>query len=211
MRESFALLFLIFATNATLAGPSVEGNQTKVGPWSVAKDSKTAKFESCTMSRNAGEFTVTFVRDQHGLSMLLDSPKWNLDRGKSYPVRLLAGSRSVEAKAFAERKSVTIALEDSGLKSNLRRVNALQVRGEGATLGVPLDDSAEAFDRLETCFGNRVATESNPFVAPVVQTNPFAAKRNPFVSQTRKHKKLAHRPVQNYSLPFPIFSAAHTQ
>jgi hypothetical protein len=211
MRTSFALLFLVFVSNAALAAPRVEGNQTKVGPWSVVKNSETAKLESCTMSRNAGEFAIIFVRDQHGLSMLLESPKWKLDGGKSYPVRLLAGSRSVEAQAFAERKSVTIALEDSGLKSNLRRVNAMEVRGEGATLHVPLDESAAAFDHLETCFGNRVATESNPFVAPVAQTNPFAAKRNPFVAQTRKHKKLARRTVPNFSSPFPIFSTAHTQ
>ena len=44
----------------------------------------------------------------------------------------------------------------------------LQVRGEGATLRVPLDGSAAAFGRLETCFdkNNREDVESNPFVAP---------------------------------------------
>ena len=39
-------------------------------------------------------------------------PKWKLERGKGYTIRLMAGSRSVEAKALAESKAVTIALAD---------------------------------------------------------------------------------------------------
>ncbi len=209
MRTSFALFFLIFVANAAPAAPKTEDTQAvRVGPWSIAKDSKTAKFESCTMSRSTGELGISFVRGQHGLSMLLNSSKWKLNPGKSYPVRLVAGSRSVDAQALAERRSVTIALEDSGLKSNLRRVNALQVRGEGATLRVPLDESAAAFDRLETCFGKREAVETNPFISP---TNPFVKQRNQLVAQARKPKHLSRRTMSNFSFPLPIFSAAHTQ
>ena len=42
------------------------------------------------------------------------------------------------------------------------------MRGEGATLRVPLDKSAIAFDRLELCFerNSRESPETNPFVAP---------------------------------------------
>jgi hypothetical protein len=39
------------------------------------------------------------------------------------------------------------------------------VRGEGATLRVPLDGSAKAFERLETCFNKNDTSETNPFVA----------------------------------------------
>ncbi|MGB7781920.1 MAG: hypothetical protein WCF86_10455 [Pseudolabrys sp.] len=118
------------------------------------------------MSRSAGELGVTFLRAQDGLLVLLDSPKWKLNRGKTYPVRLVAGSRSVEAQAQAEAKSVTIALEDAQLNSKLRIASVLEVRGDGATLRVPLDGSAAAFERLETCFGKRETAETNPFVAP---------------------------------------------
>ena len=45
------------------------------------------------------------MRAQDGLLLLLDSPKWKLDRGKAYTVRLVAGSQSVEAKALAEKNS----------------------------------------------------------------------------------------------------------
>jgi hypothetical protein len=44
----------------------------------------------------------------------------------------------------------------------------LDVRAEGATLHVPLDKSALALDRLESCFekNGREGIEANPFVAP---------------------------------------------
>lgn len=167
MRASFALLSMIVLTSVALAEPKPQDNQTvTVGPWSIATNYKTDKFENCKISRSAGELGVTFLRAQDGLLVLLDSPKWKLNCGKTYPVRLVAGSRSVEAQAQAEAKSVTIALEDAQLNSKLRIASVLEVRGDGATLRVPLDGSAAAFERLETCFGKRETAETNPFVAP---------------------------------------------
>jgi hypothetical protein len=71
-----------------------------VGRWTIATSSKADKFDNCTMSRSTSELDVTFVRAQDGLRLLLESPKWKLERGKAYTVILVAGSRSVEAKAF---------------------------------------------------------------------------------------------------------------
>jgi hypothetical protein len=120
------------------------------------------------MSRSTDELDITFVRAQDGLLLLLDSQKWKLERGKAYAVRLVAGSRSVEAKALAENKAVTIALVDRSLDERLRSADALEVRGEGATLRVPLDGSTAALGRLEACFdkNNRAGVETNPFVSP---------------------------------------------
>jgi hypothetical protein len=118
------------------------------------------------MSRSERELGITFVRTQDGLQVILDSPKWKLDRGKAYSVRLFAGSRSVDAKAWAEKKSVTIALAGTRLNSKLRSVNSFEVRGEGATLRVPMNGSSTAFEQLEACFNRREASETNPFVAP---------------------------------------------
>jgi hypothetical protein len=132
------------------------------------------------MSRSEGELGITFVRTQDGLLVILDSPKWKLDRGKAYSVRLLAGSRSVDAKALAETQSVTIALADARLNSKLRSASILEVHGEGATLRVPLDGSSPAFERLETCFNRREASEANPFVGRK------ASETNPFVAPSRK-------------------------
>ena len=97
-----------------------------------------------------------------------NSTKWKLERGKAYSVRLAAGPHSVEAKALAESKGVTIAFADRSFNAHLRTANNLEVRGEGATIRVPLDRSTPALDRLESCFdkNGREGPETNPFVAP---------------------------------------------
>ena len=165
MRTSSPLLFVIFLTTSAVAQPQSKDSQTvTVGPWAIATNYERDKFESCTMSRSAGPLGITFMRAQDGLLVLLDSPKWKLNRGKAYPVRLVAGSRSVDAQALAETKSVTIAL-DSRLNSKLRVASSFEVRGEGTTLRVPLDGSSKAFERLETCFTKHDTSETNPFVA----------------------------------------------
>jgi hypothetical protein len=99
--------------------------------------------------------------------LLLDSQKWKLERGKVYSVRLAAGSQSVEAKALAETKGVTVTLADRPYE-RLRISNLLEVRGEGATIRVPLDKSGAALARLDLCFEKNglAGPETNPFVAP---------------------------------------------
>jgi hypothetical protein len=120
------------------------------------------------MNRSASELDVTFVRSQDGLLLLLGSQKWKLETGKAYTVRLVAGARAVDAKALAGPKTVTIALTDRALNERMRTADVLNVKGEGATLQVPLDGSTAALARLEACFDkNRQAgAETNPFVAP---------------------------------------------
>jgi hypothetical protein len=137
-------------------------------PLEHCNDYKGDKFDYCTMTRSASGLGVTFVRNQDGLLLLLDSSKWKLERGKAYTVRLAVGSHSVDAKALAETKGVTIAFADSSFNERLRTASMLDVRAEGATLHVPLDKSALALDRLESCFekNGREGIEANPFVAP---------------------------------------------
>jgi hypothetical protein len=119
------------------------------------------------MSRSTSDLNITFVRAHDGLLLLLDSPKWRLERGKAYDATLRAGSRSLQAKALAETKSVTIALADRPLNERVSTANILEVKGDGATLTVPLSGSTAALGRLEECFEkNSVGVESNPFVAP---------------------------------------------
>jgi hypothetical protein len=108
---------------------------------------------------------VTFLRTRDSLVLFLRSQKWNLEHGKAYTVRLMAGSRSVEAKALAESKAVTIALADHSLNGMLSTSAVLEVRGEGATLRVPLEGSTAALARLDACF-SRAGIDANPFVSP---------------------------------------------
>ena len=150
---------------ATSAFAAAQDQTVSVGPWTIATSSKADKFDSCTMSRSSDDLNITFVRTHDGLLLLLDSPKWKLERGKAYDVTLMAGAHSVQAKALAETKSVTIAL-DRPLNERVRSANMLKVKGDGATLTVPLNESTAAIGRLEECFEkNSVGVESNPFVA----------------------------------------------
>jgi hypothetical protein len=165
MRLALAFASLLITTGFAMTQP--QDNQTvKVGPWTIATTYKADKFDDCTMSSSAEDLGISFVRNQDGLS--LDSSKWKLERGKAYSVRLVASSQSIEAKALAETKSVTIALADRPFTGKLRTANVLEVRGEGTTIHVPLGGSAAALERLEACFdkNERESTETNPFVAP---------------------------------------------
>ena len=167
MRTSFAVSLAIVLTTAPLAAAQSDPT-VKVGPWTIATVYKADKFDSCTMGRAADGMEIGFARTRDGLSLMLDSPKWKLERGKAYSVRLVAGGQSIDAKALADAKSVTIPLEEGTLGGRLRMSSLLQVQGEGATLRVPLDGSTAALNRLDACFqkNSRESTETNPFVAP---------------------------------------------
>ena len=166
MRTSTALSFIIFL--ATSAVAQAEDEVITVGLWTIAASSKADKFDSCTMSRSTDDLNASFVRTDDGMALLLNSSKWRLERGKAYEVTLVAGQRSVDARALAETREVTIPLADRPLNEAMRTANVLEVRGEGTTLRVPLDGSIAALARLEACFANnsRESSDTNPFVAP---------------------------------------------
>jgi hypothetical protein len=164
MRSPIATSIAVFLATSAIA--DAQDQSVAVGPWTIATTFKADKFDTCTMNRSTSDLNITFVRARDGLLLLLDSPKWKLERGKAYDVTLMSGSRSVRAKALAETKSVTIALADRPLNERVRTANILKVRGDGATLTVPLNGSTAALGRLEECFEkNSVGVESNPFVA----------------------------------------------
>jgi hypothetical protein len=90
-----------------------------VGQWTIGTSFKADKFDSCSMSRSAEGVDITFLRTSDGLLLSLQSPKWKLERGKTYAIRLMAGSRSVEAKALAESKA---GHDPAGRPSHKRKV-----------------------------------------------------------------------------------------
>ena len=155
-------------------GPHPEEQTVTVGPWTISTSHKADDFDGCAMSRSTEGMDVTFLRTRDSLLLFLQSQKWTLERGKAYTVRLVAGSRSVEAKALAESKAVTIALADRPLNESLSTANVLEVRGEGATLRLPLDGSTAALARLDACLdrNNRAGVATNyPFVNPLSPSN----------------------------------------
>jgi len=168
MRAILAFACLSIVGTPAFAQQPLDTQTVAVGPWTIATTYKGDKFENCTMTRTTDGLGVVFVRNQDGLLLSLNSPKWKLERGKAYSVRLAVGPRSLEAKALAESKAVTIALGDAAFNERLRSANTLEVQGEGTTLRVPLDGSAAGLDRLDLCFDKnlRQSPDSNPFVAP---------------------------------------------
>jgi hypothetical protein len=164
----------LFASSlVALFGSSALGQQGPkeavfVGPWSITTTYKADRFENCTMSRTGGEVNSSFLLTKDEMLLELDSPKWRLERGKTYPVKLVIGSRSYDAKALAESKTATIQLGDRTLTEALKIGASLDVHGEGATIRIPLDGSAAGFNRLNMCFNKNSHTdaETNPFVAP---------------------------------------------
>jgi hypothetical protein len=156
------------------SGAHPEEQTFTVGPWTISASHRADDFEGCAMSRSTQAMDVTFLRTRNNLQLFLRSQKWNLERGKAYVVRLMAGSRSVEAKALAESKAVTIALTDRSLNKSLSTADVLEVRGEGATLRVPLDGSTAALARLNACLdrNNRAGVDTNPFVSPTNRPKP---------------------------------------
>ena len=138
-----------------------------IGPWRVEVVLKGRKFDSCSMSCKSGDIKTTVLRASDGLALVLNSPKWKLERGKQYPVELVAGSRRWPTRASAERDSAIIALTDVPLNEMLRTADVLEIRAEGSTISVSLDRSAAALDRIEACYEkNSRSPETNPFVAP---------------------------------------------
>jgi hypothetical protein len=137
------------------SGAHPEEQPVTAGPWTISISYKADDFDGCAMSRSTEGMDVTFLRTRDSLLLFLQSPKWNLERGKAYTVRLMAGSRSVEAKALAESKAVTIALADRSFNERLGTVDVLEVRGEGATLRVPLEGSTAALARLDACLDRK--------------------------------------------------------
>ena len=134
MRTTVSFACLVLLMSPALGQQSPERQTVIVGPWNIATTYKAEKFESCTMSRSASGLGISFVRNQDGLLLNLDSTKWKLERGNAYTVRLAAGAQSVDAKALAETKGVTIAFADRSFNDNLRKSNVLEVTGEGATI-----------------------------------------------------------------------------
>ncbi|WCS23759.1 hypothetical protein LOK46_21715 [Methylobacterium sp. NMS14P] len=165
MRLAFAALILsVMSVSAVAQTP--EGT-VAIGPWKVEAVSKGQKFERCTMTRTTDDgVEVEFARDAAGLDLTMSSPKWKLGRGKSYPVELAAGSSVLQATVAASGNAVSLPVKDERFLKSLKLADALDVKGEGATIRVALDKSAAGLDRLEACYAkNGSATETNPFVA----------------------------------------------
>jgi hypothetical protein len=150
--------------------PTTESHRAiAIGPWQIeASFTKQRKFDRCAMSRTIEEGIETrLTRDKGGLSLTMSSPRWQLPRGKKYPVEFAAGPVSWDSKVSATNESINISLTDKDFNEALKSAEMLEVRAAGKTMKVPLDKSAAALTRLESCYEtNSKAVETNPFISP---------------------------------------------
>ena len=76
------------------------------------------------MSRSTDELGISVVWTKEGQLLFVNSPKWKLDRGKAYGVRLVAGSRSVEAEALPANARQIMYAARPHIQQALMRVGA---------------------------------------------------------------------------------------
>ena len=116
------------------------------------------------MSRTTKDgIEARFTREEAGLSLVMTSPRWELEKGTTYPVEFAAGSTSWKADVTATIDAVRVALTDQLFNDALKKANSLEVRAAGKTITVSLNRSAAAFARLERCYQtNNKAGETNP-------------------------------------------------
>lgn len=173
LRRQRAMLFIAFAP-LVMIGPALSqetslAKAVAIGPWQIeASFTEERKFDRCVMSRTTEDGVETrFTRNEGGLSLSMSSPRWQLGKGESYAVEFAADSHIWSSTVSATKDSVRVALTDRSFNEALRSADILEVRGAGSTIKVPLDKSAAALSRLESCYEtNSKAVETNPFVAP---------------------------------------------
>ncbi len=171
IRKATWLVSFVLASLTLPALAVEESKSEKIGPWEIEATFKGDNFDRCSINRKLdNDIVASFVRSGDGLTLVLESPNWKLERGKQYPVKVKLGPFSSDAEVAAESNSASLDIKDKKISSGLRTASALDVIGAGATIQVPLDKSREAFDRLEQCVAkNNKAIETNPFVAPARQ------------------------------------------
>jgi hypothetical protein len=136
-----------------------DGRSNNLGPWQVETIHKIQKIDRCTINRPVQDGIVArFVRTDAGLTLELESPNWKLERGKNYPVKMSVGALSFNAQVAAESHSVSMEIEDKKFENALRNASALNIIAAGATIRVPLDQSAVAFDALARCVAEKSDT-----------------------------------------------------
>ncbi len=165
MKYVLAAFWMILTCGAAAS----QDAKISIGPWQIdANFTEERKLDQCVMSRMTKDgIEARFTREESGLSLVMTSPLWELEKGKTYPVEFVAGSTSWKADVTATADAVHIALADQLFNDALKKANSMEVRAAGKTITVALNRSADAFARLERCYQiNNKAGETNPFVAP---------------------------------------------
>jgi hypothetical protein len=167
--RSSTVAIVASVTLAIASGHAAEDPRSQdLGPWEIETIYKGDKLDHCSINRSLQDDIVArFVRTSDDMTLELESPKWKLERGKNYPVKIAVGSLSLDAEVAAEPQSVSLDFDNKKLESALRNASTLNIVAAGATIRVPLDKSAVALDALAKCVEEQAETvAANIFCAP---------------------------------------------
>jgi hypothetical protein len=169
MKLVLVALWTIVMCSLAGAQETSKDRAVTVGSWQIdASFTEARKFDRCVMTHTTADgIKAQFTRNEGGLSLVLTSPRWELEKGVTYPVEFAAGSTKWKSDVAATNDAVRISLTDKNFNEALKRANTLEIRAARSTINVPLRKSAAALARLERCYeSNNKAAETNPFAAP---------------------------------------------
>ena len=169
MKYVLVAMWLITMCGIAQSQKSTENAKISIGPWQIEADfTEERKLDQCVMSRRTNEgIEARFTREAGGLSLVMTSPRWELEKGATYSVEFAAGSTAWKTDVTATSDAVRVALTDLLFNDALKNANSLVIRAVGKTIAVPLNKSAAAFARLERCYQtNNKAGDTNPFIEP---------------------------------------------
>jgi hypothetical protein len=179
--KSSAAAIAASVTLAIASGHAADDRRSQdLGPWEIETIYKGDKLDHCSINRSLQDDIVArFVRTTDDMRLELESPKWKLERGKNYPVKISVGSLSLDAEVAAEPQSVSLDFDNEKLESALRNANTLNIVAAGATIRVPLDKSAVAFDALAKCVDEQAETvAANIFCAPATSATASGVRED---------------------------------
>lgn len=154
--------------------------EESVGPWTlIAANDQQGAFHHCELSREQGDYQLSFLRGTAGYVLVVVNPAWQLPDGATYTVGLQGnGLDRVNYEASSAGTGIIILLgEDPEIVSKLASVGTLELNAAQATIPLAMDQAREGLDSLEACWTGRTSAASNPFASPGAQAtnpNPFA-------------------------------------
>jgi hypothetical protein len=179
MKILILLLGILVAQPCLAQGPGArdQDESIKVGPWTILTEIDNGYFWGCSMRRTVGEITMGFDRLEDGLFVGLYSPRWKLQEGRSYHVRVTVGAETKQAHAKAEdSKTVTVQLDDRAVRI-LGDQSAITVVTPSMEISIRMDEAKEALGKLEQCYVAQERARANPFGAPIAEPKAQDSKK----------------------------------
>ena len=114
MKYVLAAFWMMVMCAVAQSQSSTGDAKISIGPWQIgANFTEERKLDQCVMSRTTRDgIEARFTREEAGLSLVMTSPRWELDKGKTYPVEFVAGSAAWKADVAAASDAVSVSLTD---------------------------------------------------------------------------------------------------